>query len=384
MKHFFILISLIATYSYAQVGIGTDNPDKSSVLDIVSTNKGILVPRVELTSTTMDLDQDGSRQAVGLLVYNIGTALLKGFYFWNGAEWRHLDNTTAIPPEIGGLLCEEASIEPQVFTKGTFYRGTMKVPYYGGNGGEYSMGTWLDSSFNTGLKARLKPGWLEYGSGYLVYDVEGTPSYDSPRGAYFYLSFGTTKVKTCIALVGEEVYADIKPRASLGPLQYTTDNNVQGYHRAITSPDGKFSVRVFVPSGTELSNSDIQIKSNTGPVTLMWNAAVAWTGASKGTGSNELLLPASGMWYGTSNETGANIKAVAVTDDKNAAWGDRDVYFVAPEQRQYIWTTTDVTDKTLYVCTFMMGAPTPNITASLATAMNTKVYLHIQQIRANE
>lgn len=57
--------------SFSQVGIGTQNPDKSSILDITSTNKGVLLPRVNLTSATMDLDANAATtQPAGMLVYN--------------------------------------------------------------------------------------------------------------------------------------------------------------------------------------------------------------------------------------------------------------------------------------------------------------------------
>lgn len=54
------------------VGIGTTTPDTSAVLDISSTNKGMLIPRVALTSTTDNTTV--SSPATGLMVYNTATA----------------------------------------------------------------------------------------------------------------------------------------------------------------------------------------------------------------------------------------------------------------------------------------------------------------------
>ena len=51
--------------SYSQVGIGTTNPDNSSILDIQSTDKGILVPRLTSNQITAIVNP-----ANGLLVYN--------------------------------------------------------------------------------------------------------------------------------------------------------------------------------------------------------------------------------------------------------------------------------------------------------------------------
>ena len=54
--------------SFAQVGIGTTTPDASSILDITSTDKGILLPR--LTSTQITAMSASSTPATGVLVYN--------------------------------------------------------------------------------------------------------------------------------------------------------------------------------------------------------------------------------------------------------------------------------------------------------------------------
>jgi hypothetical protein len=48
MKHFFTLLAvvLLTATTYAQVGFGTTSPDASSALDITSTTKGLLIPRM--------------------------------------------------------------------------------------------------------------------------------------------------------------------------------------------------------------------------------------------------------------------------------------------------------------------------------------------------
>ena len=82
-----LLFLLFSTSLYAQTGIGTTTPDASAKLDVSSSNKGFLPPRVTLTSTT-DVSTITS-PATGLLVYNTGNnvGLSAGYYFWNGALW---------------------------------------------------------------------------------------------------------------------------------------------------------------------------------------------------------------------------------------------------------------------------------------------------------
>jgi hypothetical protein len=83
MKQFFTFLAavLLTATTQAQVGIGTTTPDASSALDITSTTKGLLIPRM----TNAQL-QAISNPAPGLLVFV--TDFNKGeFLFFNGMEW---------------------------------------------------------------------------------------------------------------------------------------------------------------------------------------------------------------------------------------------------------------------------------------------------------
>jgi len=79
----------------AQVGIGTANPHSSAQLEVNSSSKGILPPRVALTATNVSTPV--SSPEPGLLVYNTATAssgataVTPGFYFWSaGSTWVRL------------------------------------------------------------------------------------------------------------------------------------------------------------------------------------------------------------------------------------------------------------------------------------------------------
>ncbi len=87
LKRIFVFVCLVAlTQLKAQTGIGTTSPHASAKLEVSSTNKGFLPPRVTLTSVT-DAATIAS-PATGLLVYNTGSVGLEaGYYYWNGARW---------------------------------------------------------------------------------------------------------------------------------------------------------------------------------------------------------------------------------------------------------------------------------------------------------
>jgi len=79
---FFISCSALIANAQQAVGINNDSPDASAILDIVSTDKGMLIPR--MTSGQRDLI---SSPANGLLIYNTSTST---FWFYNGSSWIEL------------------------------------------------------------------------------------------------------------------------------------------------------------------------------------------------------------------------------------------------------------------------------------------------------
>jgi hypothetical protein len=90
---FIAFLLLVTGALFAQVGINTTGapPDASAGLDINFTDKGLLPPRVALTSITSA--GPVTSPAVGLLVYNTATAgtspdnVAPGYYYWNGTKW---------------------------------------------------------------------------------------------------------------------------------------------------------------------------------------------------------------------------------------------------------------------------------------------------------
>ncbi len=70
------------------VGIGTTTPNASSLLDVVSTSKGILIPRMTSSQRNNILSP-----ATGLLVYVTDRA--GGFYYYNGTTWVAIAGTNS-------------------------------------------------------------------------------------------------------------------------------------------------------------------------------------------------------------------------------------------------------------------------------------------------
>lgn len=74
-----VFLLLVSFYSFAQTGIGTTTPDASAKLDISSTTKGLLAPRMTAAQKTAI-----SLPANGLLIYQ--TDGVTGFYINTGTS----------------------------------------------------------------------------------------------------------------------------------------------------------------------------------------------------------------------------------------------------------------------------------------------------------
>ncbi len=104
LKTLFLAVALIASYTLtAQVAITTDgsSADGSAMLEVKSTDKGMLVPRVALTGTNDETTI--STPAISLLVYNTATAgeVTPGFYYWNGTEWTPMAGSSGDSHYVG-------------------------------------------------------------------------------------------------------------------------------------------------------------------------------------------------------------------------------------------------------------------------------------------
>lgn len=131
----FLFVFHFATF--AQVGIGTNNPDASAQLEVSSSVKGFLPPRVALTAR----NSAGpiSSPATGLLVYNTASAgsypnnVLPGFYYNSGTPssvfWTRLNDekNDYQSIRIGSGVSEQFWMEKNLEV--TVYSNGDNIPY---------------------------------------------------------------------------------------------------------------------------------------------------------------------------------------------------------------------------------------------------------------
>ena len=105
-------LMIAAQAMYAQVGIGTNQPNTSAVLELQSTTKGFLPPRM----TSLERDAIVS-PAQGLIIYNTTTNCIE---IYNGIGWLNTRNKIVYGPTVTSGDCQG---EPEfIIFKGLEYR----------------------------------------------------------------------------------------------------------------------------------------------------------------------------------------------------------------------------------------------------------------------
>src|SRR5690554_3183574 len=98
MRKLLLLIVFISgNLMFGQVGIGTDLPNQSTQLEIVSSNRGILIPQVPLTDLT-DRTTITAGNIPSLMVYNTSSnaTMEPGYYYWFQDRWRRMISDTDV------------------------------------------------------------------------------------------------------------------------------------------------------------------------------------------------------------------------------------------------------------------------------------------------
>ncbi len=152
---------------FSQVGVGTSTPDTSAMLDISSSEKGLLPPR--MTEPQRDAI-NGGNPAAGLVIYNKDTNCLE---YWNSSKWvSQCQPELVIPPLTTGLNC--GGLITGVFTDNVYASTSKSISYISGNGASYDSMS-FNSTGVTGLTLNAPAGVLANGNGNIMFTLSGTP-----------------------------------------------------------------------------------------------------------------------------------------------------------------------------------------------------------------
>lgn len=137
MKKLILLATIFSSLAVgAQVGIGTNNPHTSAQLEVSSTNKGALMPRM-----TENQRLAIATPAQGLLVFQ--TDARAGFYYYTGSAWTQLQSgaTTRSTP-AGTIVAFTGTNVPEgwALCSGAAVSRTEYAELFAAIGATYGMG----------------------------------------------------------------------------------------------------------------------------------------------------------------------------------------------------------------------------------------------------
>ncbi len=279
--------------SYAQVGIGTETPE--GALDIVSTDSGLVLPRVaNTTSVTTPVN--------GMMIYDLSSHCVK---VYQDGEW---SNCTA---STGGSVtsldnCDSptttGTLENSVAASGV----SFTINYSGGDGGSYS-GETVNSTTVTGLTATLTAGTFSTGSGSVTYNVSGTPN--NSGTANFNISLGG---QTCTVSLTVNDSLTIPPELTLEEDQsYFIASIFDEDYLPYTSPTGAATTATQAADGSnEVSTIDVQGTLSTSGVTLGIPIANITGSTTLGAFSQTINVP-------------SNLTEDGISRDVNLSWASQ-------------------------------------------------------------
>ena len=317
------------------VGIGTASPDATSVLDLTSTTKGMLAPRMTQVQKSAI-----SSPATGLLIYQTdGTT---GFYYYTGSAWIGLSSS--------GLLSK---------VEGTDFTGSLLV-------GHATTGILNAAERNTGIGLgalqAVTTGDSNTASGYqaLYKNTEG--SYNTASGSYSLSSNTFGKNNTAFGTVALTENRDGEKNTAVG--MYALYQNKAGSNATAIGHGAMYYANSTTTSFTNknvavgfeaLRGGDTNALLNTGNgnTALGYQALSANTTGSSNTASgNQALFANTGGSYNTASgesagnniTTGSNNTAIGYNAQVPTATADNQVRIgntaVTYAGVQVAWTTT--------------------------------------------
>jgi hypothetical protein len=135
-KNILIGLLFLAISVNAQIGIGTQTPSANAMLDVTSSNKGILLPRLSDTGKI-------NNPTEGLLIYNLST---KTPTFYNGKSWNSF-STASLQPVGDSLTYSISGPGNPLFNTGTY--GGLYISLSGADDGPLSLSFEKKADINT-------------------------------------------------------------------------------------------------------------------------------------------------------------------------------------------------------------------------------------------
>jgi Flp pilus assembly pilin Flp len=182
MKQSILVFALLfaTTLTQAQIGIGTNTPNASSQLDISSTSRGLLPPRMTALQRNAI-----SNPVAGLIVWCNDCGSNGDIQIYNGTNWVNFNGgtrqLTAATTKIGADIDGEAAYDNCGWSVSISSDGTtvaIGAPQNGGNG---------SNAGQVRVYKNIAGTWTQIGA-----DIDGEAAYDNSGGSVSISSDGST------------------------------------------------------------------------------------------------------------------------------------------------------------------------------------------------
>src|SRR6186713_580640 len=277
MKKLYLpFLFLVLSYPvFSQVGIGTSSPNASSVLDLTSTGKGFLAPRMTSTQRLAIVTP-----ATGLMVYQ--TDAPAGFYYYNGTVWVAYGANTVVTN--ASLTGTGAAGTPLGINLGNSNTWTVNQTFSGGFLITANSRIALTNSDNNGRDVR----WQE---------PSGTGSQYVGLYAPSVTNNGNYALPAIVGTAGQVLTLGTSNNIDSGKMQWTTVGGIVQFHGTVTGvvtyPASTGTVMIF---NNAITNVGAQMNTGTGNFTAtaggLYN--ISASASLSGTGVQFLLIRVNG------------------------------------------------------------------------------------------
>ena len=209
-----------------QVGIGTTTPDASSILDLSSTTKGMLIPRM----TTAQRNAIGTPVS-GLMIYNTSTS---AFNFYTGSAWTTLFSGSSGVNSITGTanrITLGGTTSDPIVDISSSYVGQNSITTLGTIGTGTWNGTLIGTPYGgTGTTTTFTPGSIVFAGASGAYTQDNTKLFwDDTNNR---LGIGTASPTSHLHIAAGTA------TASTAPLKFTAGTNLTTPESGAVEYDG--------------------------------------------------------------------------------------------------------------------------------------------------
>ncbi|SHL98920.1 beta strand repeat-containing protein [Flavobacterium chilense] len=304
-KLLLVVLFLISFATYSQVGIGTLTPSSSAQLEVTASDKGVLIPRLNLTGST-DATTITSGNINSLLVFNTATVsdIKPGYYYWYENKWNRIIISSEVSTSPGTVIYNpttqvfsyiDVSGNTQVIDINTIVKANETITTLVNNGGgSYTYTNESGTAVNIDVTGDVTTNFNTIASNPVVTNIikdivkktEGNVTFDSITNEFKYVDVsGNTQIVNMNTIVKANETVTTQTQDLLtGAITYTNEAGTTSTSQ-VKSADAANILTVGTDGGTLLTPTTITAATTVSNTSTGNNLSTTVNGKT-GTGVN--------------------------------------------------------------------------------------------------